>query len=109
MKKEVRLRNPAMNKCILVVLIMTYGFFGPCAGQAAQTGEKDILDILTLILNTDLDFKKYQAVLRRFNLGNYKQRLTTIIQNFRDIKYLNLNPREWKLKKATLLRRLQSS
>ncbi len=47
MKKEVRLRNPVLNKCVLVILIMTYGLLGLHNGQAAQMESKDILKSFT--------------------------------------------------------------
>lgn len=66
-------------------------------------GEKDKIDIMTLLLFTDMDFNFYFGLLKKYRLENYYLRLKRIINNFRDHEYLNLNPRELKLKKKEIL------
>lgn len=65
-------------------------------------GKKDQIDILTLLLYSKINFKLYKELLKKCNLRDYLKRLETIIKTFKDIKYLNLNPREFKLKKQAL-------
>lgn len=69
-------------------------------------GSKDRIDIMALLLFSEIDFKKYNSLLEKHNLNHYLNRLFVIINNFNDIKYLDLNPREFKLKKTELLRKL---
>ncbi len=69
-------------------------------------GSKDRIDIMALLLFSEIDFKKYNYLLEKHKLKHYSDRLFSIISNFDDIKYINLNPREFKLKKRELLRNL---
>lgn len=70
-------------------------------------GGKDRIDIMTLMLFADIDFNKYNSFLKKYDLSNYYDRLKEIINTFKDIGYLNLNPREFKLKKAEILKKLK--
>ena len=63
----------------------------------------DRIDIMALLLFSEIDFKKYTSLLEEHNLKHYFDRLFNIINNFDGIKYLDLNPREFKLKKRELL------
>ena len=57
---------------------------------------------LSLIM-IDVDhFKKYNDILKKYKLEHFRARLKQIIINFKDIKYLDLNPRQFKLKKEEL-------
>lgn len=69
-------------------------------------GSKDRIDIMALLIFSEIDFKKYHSLLAKHNLKHYFDRLLVIINNFNEIKYLDLNPREFKLKKRELLRKL---
>ena len=66
-------------------------------------GSKDRVDIMALLLFSEMDFKKYNSLLEKHNLKHYFDGLFWIINNFDGIKYLELNPREFKLKKRELL------
>lgn len=70
-------------------------------------GSKDQIDIVTLLCFCDLDFKKYNSLLKKYNLLHFYDRLKSILNNFKDIKYLDLNPRQFKLKKKAILEKLR--
>jgi phosphoenolpyruvate synthase/pyruvate phosphate dikinase len=70
-------------------------------------GEKDRIDILSLLCFSDTDFKVYFSLLKQYKIEHYFQRLVEIIKNFKDLKYLGLNPREMKLKKKDILEKLK--
>lgn len=70
-------------------------------------GEKDRIDILTILFFVDVDFKSYFDLLKKYKLENYFKRLKEIIKNFKEGSYLNLNPREFKLKKEEILTMLK--
>lgn len=70
-------------------------------------GGKDRLDIMTLLLNADIDFKVYLSLLKKYKIEFYYERLRNIITNFREIKYLNTNPRKFKLKKQEIIKKLR--
>lgn len=70
-------------------------------------GAKDRVDIMTLLFFPGIDVSKYEKFLAKYELGGFKQRLRKIIREFKDIKHLNLNLREFKLKKKELLDNLK--
>src|SRR3989344_1460346 len=66
-------------------------------------GQKDRIDIMTLLCYARIDFNKYRKLLAKYKLEKYRQRLKEIITTFRDVKHLNLNLVEFtKLKKGLL-------
>ena len=74
--------------------------------KASVKGQKDRVDIMALLCFVDIDFKKYNELLEKYHLGNFRQRLKEIINGFAELQYLNLNPREFKLKKKELLKKI---
>lgn len=70
----------------------------------SEKGLKDRIDIMDLLLKADIDFKKYRDILNKHKLKWYEQKLVSIIKGFKDINYLGLNPREFKLGKERLLK-----
>ncbi|MBI4450456.1 hypothetical protein HY642_00645 [Candidatus Woesearchaeota archaeon] len=71
--------------------------------QASVKGQKDRIDIMTLLCYAKIDFRKYNRLLASHKAENYRQRLREIIMQFRDLKHLNLNPREYSRIKRKLL------
>ena len=71
--------------------------------EFSEKGLKDRIDIITLLLN-DIDFKEYYKLVEKYKLDDFPSRLKIIINNFKDLKYINLNPREFKLKKQEILK-----
>ena len=66
-------------------------------------GEKDKIDIISLLFFSDINFKEYKTILNKYSLNNYIDELIRLIKNFNDYNSLNLNPRELKIKKEKLL------
>jgi len=75
--------------------------------RESEKGEKDRIDIMNLVLNGDVDFEKYSEAIEQYNLNALKSNLIKIIREFKDYKYLNLNPRELKIKKELILKKLE--
>lgn len=69
-------------------------------------GNKDRIDIVTLLLFSEINFKQYRDLLKEYKLNEFRKRLKKILINFKDIKYLNLNPREFKVKKKKILEKV---
>jgi len=66
-------------------------------------GEKDKIDIFSLILMPDFNWQRYDQLLKAHNLLNLKNDLKKIITQTKQIKELNLNQHQLsKLKKALL-------
>lgn len=70
-------------------------------------GMKDRVDILTLLFFADVDLRKYKELIKKYVLQGYSDRLKSILLEFRELKYLHLNPREFKLKKERVLKELK--
>ncbi len=71
-------------------------------------GEKDAIDILTLILHSDIDWKEYTKLLKKYKKGHFKKELTQLINNFSDknIDYLGINFKEFKDRKKEIIKLL---
>src|SRR3989344_794789 len=70
-------------------------------------GEKDRIDIISLVFYSEINFKEYHKLIEKYKLEDYYARLIKIISNFKEIKYLNLNPREFKLRKTKIIEELK--
>jgi len=66
-------------------------------------GEKDKIDLISLIFYSGFNFKKYLEITRKYKLEGYFDLLISLIKNFKDHGYLNMNPREFKIKKNKIL------
>lgn len=69
-------------------------------------GGKDQIDIMTLLIYSEIDFKTYKKLLKEYKLEHFLPRLKHIIKTFKDIQYLDLNPRQFKLKKKEILAKI---
>jgi hypothetical protein len=69
-------------------------------------GTKDRIDILSILLSVGVNFSLYHELLRKFGKEEFLGRLMKIISSFSELKYLGLNPREYKLKKKELLKKI---
>ena len=74
--------------------------------EGAEKGLKDRIDIMDLLLRCEVDFNEYNGLLDKHNLKNFKKRLIEIISTFKELKYLGLNPKEFKLEKEKLLKKI---
>ncbi len=72
--------------------------------ENSTKGEKDKLDIISLLLFSDIDFKKYHNILEKYKLNEYRRKLITLIKSFKEPERLNINPREFKKRKERILR-----
>lgn len=65
-------------------------------------GEKDKIDIASLVFFSKINFKKYKEILKKYKLDYFRE-LEKLIKNFKEYDSLNLNPREFKLRKNKIL------
>ena len=72
-------------------------------------GQKDRIDIVSLLINSNIDLKKYSEFVKKYNLKNYPIKLREIIRNARaEFHYLGVdNLRKVKLLKRDLLDKLK--
>jgi len=76
------------------------------ARQGSVKGQKDCVDIMTLLCYASIDLKKYNALLKVYHLEYYRQRLKQIVSSFQEITYLNINANDFAKKKRELLKPL---
>jgi len=72
-----------------------------------EKGMKDKIDIMDLLLKCQIDFPQYKKILEKEKLTKFKDRLIGIITKFDELKYINLNPRQFKLKKEEIIKNLK--
>ena len=66
-------------------------------------GQKDRIDIITLLLYSPIDKKKYETILKENNLQQYKERLKTIITTFKEVEHVGLTIHTYAKKKKEIL------
>ena len=74
-------------------------------------GEKDAIDIITIILRSDIEWTAYIKLLKKYKKEKFRDELIFVINNFSDknIHYLGINFNEfkkWKKKIIELLKKL---
>src|SRR3989338_1678231 len=62
--------------------------------KESEKGEKDRVDILSILFNCSINYRLYQRILKKHNLEHLLERLVKIVKGFDNYKYLNLTPRE---------------
>lgn len=72
-------------------------------------GEKDKIDILSLLFFSDINLKFYKFVLKEYSLDYHIKNLISLLKNFKEYNSLNLTPMEFKLKKKLILNELKKS
>lgn len=74
-------------------------------------GQKDRVDILSILLKGNIDVGRYLVLVRESNLREYVKRLETIIRtSVNEFEYLGItNPRKIKLMKKELMDNLESA
>ncbi len=76
--------------------------------KASEKGEKDKLDILSLVFFCDIDLKDYLKRLKEIKKEEFYHNLMKLIKNFKEYNYFNMTTRELKVKKESLLKKLKS-
>lgn len=72
-------------------------------------GQKDRTDILNLLINGNVDLRKYSEILSRYGLEKYRERLSEIVRGAeKEFSYLGIeNPRKRKLFKKEIIEKLE--
>ena len=75
--------------------------------KESEKGEKDRLDILSLLFYCDIKFDEYFKILKKINREYFYDRLIKVVKDFNEYKYFNMTPRQLKLKKNEILGKLK--
>ena len=86
------------------LLVLKQGAYSNRLGSVK--GEKDKIDIISLLFS-EIDFKSYSSILIEYSLNDYIEELIILVGEFKDYNSLNLNPREFKIKKDMILKNLK--
>ncbi len=75
-------------------------------------GQKDMIDILTILIYGNPDLNKYNEIIGKYNLRNYLTELINVVNNFnlKDVDYLDMNLKkfaDWKKDTSKRLRELK--
>lgn len=76
------------------------------ARKESEKGEKDRIDIIGMLLKCDIDFVQYRKILGK-NGDEFMARLISIVRNFKEPEYFGMNPRELKLAKLEILKKIK--
>ena len=77
------------------------------ARSGSEKGSKDRIDMLDLLLKTGFDYGQYRELAEKYGLKDYPGHLKTTVKNFISYEFLGLNPRQFKLRKNEVLKKLQ--
>ncbi|MFH1510258.1 MAG: hypothetical protein ABIF10_01090 [Candidatus Woesearchaeota archaeon] len=70
-------------------------------------GEKDRIDIITILLKAPVDLKKFRRLTEKYKLGDYPKRLRIIVQGFRDTNYLGITPAQLKKLRMEIIEKMR--
>ena len=69
----------------------------------SEKGEKDRIDIMSLLLNCAVDWKRYRKLLNENKLEGNIVELLGLVRGFNEYKYFGMPPSEFKRKKQKLV------
>jgi len=70
-------------------------------------GEKDEIDIMSLLFFSDINFNVYKSILKKYSLEHFIDSLISILKTFKDYNLISLTPREFKKTKENILKNLK--
>jgi len=90
-----------------VLLILKQG--AEIERRGSVKGKKDAIDMLTLLIHSDLDLEEYRRLLERHGMGEFVDQLTAVVRDFsdRDIPHLAISFTAYKKWKRDILAKLK--
>lgn len=86
---------------LLILKLYTYG-----ERKLSAKGQKDMLDIISLLSKIRIDWKYYKKLLTKFGINDYSVRLKELISSNSHIPQLNLNQHAYSRMKKEVLKQL---
>ena len=74
--------------------------------QGSAKGEKDKIDIISLVNLDNFDFELYQSILKKYSLMSYKTELVNLIKSINQVPELELNQNQCSKFKKRVLKKL---
>lgn len=73
----------------------------------SEKGEKDRIDIISLLLNYEINFDRYKKILKENKSEDLINNLLELIKNFNEYKYFNMLPSKFKKRKQELIEEIK--
>jgi len=73
----------------------------------SEKGEKDRIDIISLLLNHEINLSRYKKILKKNKKEDLINNLLTLIKNFNEYKYFNMLPSKFKKRKQELVEEIK--
>jgi hypothetical protein len=93
----------AKKEVLLITKIFAY-----LKRKTTIKGQKDLIDIISLLLLPDFDFDNFKQIIKKENLTNYQKHLEEIITDVKELPELNLNRHFYSKKKKEILLKLKN-
>jgi len=69
----------------------------------SEKGEKDRIDIMSMLLNCGIDWKRYRRIVKANKLETLPSQLLRLVREFNEPKYFTMIPSEFKRRKQKLV------
>jgi len=78
--------------------------------RSSIKGNKDSIDIVTLLLHSEINYDAYFKLLKKYKKENFRDELVSVIKNFSDksIDYLDINFNEFKKWRKKIIEKLKN-
>lgn len=73
----------------------------------SEKGEKDRIDIMSLLFRCDINFNRYRKVLKASNQEVLATKLLELVKSFSNYQYFDMLPSQFKKKKQNLLEEIR--
>ena len=76
--------------------------------KGSVKGQKDLIDILSLVLLEDFDFDYFLKLVKKYQLKDYQLTLEKIIKETSEVPELNLNRHFWGRERRRLVEKIKA-
>ena len=104
-EKHTQKRRGFIVPRIEILLILKQGAYQDRQGSAK--GEKDKIDILSLLLSPEMDLNFYLELVKKHHLLEYSQQLMLLLKNTKEISSLQQNVHQFSRFKKQVLKKLK--
>ena len=74
----------------------------------SEKGEKDRIDIMSMLLKCDIDVKEYFLILKTEKKTEIYKRLISIVKNFKEPSHFGINLRKFSIEKRRIIEKLKA-
>jgi len=104
-EKHTKKREGFIVPRIEILLILKQGAYQ--ARRGSSKGEKDKIDILSLLLSQEMDLDFYLELIKEYHLSEYSRQLILLLKNTKEISSLHQNVHQFSRFKKQVLKKLK--